>query len=556
MMPEDVFGIVGSVLAGAFRVEAPVAEGGFGVVYRAYHTGFRAPVALKCLKIPEQLGPAQQRIFLGQFRAEAELLFRLSASISNIVRPLHVDAFVSTAGRFVPFIALEWLDGQTLDAIAAERREHTQALLLPELFELLTPVAQALDRAHRFQGADGEVSIVHCDLKPENIIVARVAGEQIVKVLDFGIAKARSVASQAAGRVSGAPLEPGPFTPAYGAPEQWLPKRFGETGPWTDVWGLALSMVEALSGHLVIDGDRSAMMATVLDPERRPTPRQEGVEVSAAVEAVFLRALALDPKDRFARVTEFWRELALALQSRSERAARPAPEAVIPDLEVRPSGSHVRSSVRVSAPPAEAMELEFDLPSAAVALELDAEQLADARRSIPGLSGYPSPERVPLASPAPPAPSPTSPAAPERVSSEPRVQVSSEPRVQVSSEPRIARSVPVGARLASPRPAASLAGPELASPLPAPQASRAPAGPAVVQRGLTRLQALFGQHTWPALALLGASVLVTLADQRYAAENSRVFTLGPLRAVWLAGLLMVAGLVALVYRFSRVRDDR
>ena len=78
-----VFGIVGSTQAGAFRVEEAVAEGGFAVVYRAYHTAFRAPVALKCLKVPSMLSDRQKDEFLEQFRAEAELLFRLSARIPS-----------------------------------------------------------------------------------------------------------------------------------------------------------------------------------------------------------------------------------------------------------------------------------------------------------------------------------------------------------------------------------------------------------------------------------------------------------------------------------------
>src|SRR5512147_2364907 len=91
MATEDVFGIVGTTQAGNFHVEEAVAQGGFGVVYRAQHGGFRAPVALKCLKIPEELSQAQREVFLGKFREEAELLFRLSAAIPEVVRPLHVD---------------------------------------------------------------------------------------------------------------------------------------------------------------------------------------------------------------------------------------------------------------------------------------------------------------------------------------------------------------------------------------------------------------------------------------------------------------------------------
>ena len=312
-MAEDAFGIVGTVIASAYHVESVVAEGGFGTVYRAHHGGFRAPVALKCLRLPPGLLPEARQHFLDSFRAEAELLFRLSASIPTVVRPLHVDAFTAVDGRFVPYLVLEWLEGSTLDALIRMRRSEGQApLALKKLVRLLTPVARALERAHNFRGPDGPVSIVHRDLKPENIFVASVAGEEIVKILDFGIGKAKSMVSQVAGRASQEAGGIATFTPAYGSPEQWAPKKYGQTGPWTDVWGLALTISEALAGHPIIDGDPAAIMGTVLDPDRRPTPGSEGVIVSDEVEHVFAKALALDPRERYGDAGVFWNELLAA----------------------------------------------------------------------------------------------------------------------------------------------------------------------------------------------------------------------------------------------------
>src|SRR5258705_1723456 len=126
-MAEDAFGIVGSVIASAYHVESVVAEGGFGTVYRAHHGGFRAPVALKCLRLPPGLLPEGRQHFLDSFRAEAELLFRLSASIPTVVRPLHLDAFTSVDGRFVPYIVLEWVGGSTLDALIRKRDRGGEA---------------------------------------------------------------------------------------------------------------------------------------------------------------------------------------------------------------------------------------------------------------------------------------------------------------------------------------------------------------------------------------------------------------------------------------------
>src|SRR5882724_1420770 len=312
-MAEDAFGIIGSVIASAYHVESVVAEGGFGTVYRAHHGGFRAPVALKCLRLPPGLVPEARQHFLESFRAEAELLFRLSASIPTVVRPLHVDAFTSADGRFVPYLVLEWLEGSTLDAMIRKRRTEGQAPFpLKRMVRLLTPVARALERAHNFRGPEGPVSIVHRDIKPENIFIANVAGEELVKILDFGIGKAKSMVSQVAGRASQSGGGISTFTPAYGSPEQWAPKRYGQTGPWTDVWGLALSLSEALVGHPIIDGDPAAIMGTVLDPSRRPTPGSEGVIVSDEVERVFQKALALDPRERYADAGVFWNELLAA----------------------------------------------------------------------------------------------------------------------------------------------------------------------------------------------------------------------------------------------------
>jgi serine/threonine protein kinase len=348
-MAEDVFGIVGSVIASAYHVESVVAEGGFGVVYRAHHGGFRAPVALKLLKVPQQ-DPQQQQAFLELFRSEAELLFRLSASLPAVVRALHVDSFTSKAGRFVPYLVLEWLEGMTLEALIAQRRQaNLPPVSLRKLVRLLTPVARALERAHNFNGPEGVVSIVHRDLKPENIFIAQLAGEETVKILDFGIGKVKGVASQVAGRMSQDGSAPTAFTPAYGAPEQWAPRHYGQTGPWTDVWGLALCLVEVMLGRTAIEGDSATMMGIALDPKRRPTPRTEGIEVPDAVEEVFSRALSLDPRARQRHAGIFWNELVAALE-------RPAPLAqartieLADDLEFDPSSMRTAPSVRASAP--------------------------------------------------------------------------------------------------------------------------------------------------------------------------------------------------------------
>jgi len=308
-MPDDIFGIVGSTLGGTYEVEKAVAEGGFGILYRAYHGAFRAPVALKCLKVPPSLAAKEQAELLDQFRNEAALMFLLSAAIPAVTRPLHADAFTTADGTLVPFLVLEWLEGETLDSMIIRRAEEGRPpVTMKRLVRLLTPIARALERGHSFPSKDGTISISHCDVKPENIFLADFHGETVPKILDFGLAKMRAAAAQSVGRrTQGTGVTA--FSPCYAAPEQWLPKQFGATGPWTDIYCLALTLVEAAAGRQIMPNDFQAAIGATIDASHRPTPRHEQVDVSDAVEKVFERALAVRPEARFPNMASFWNAL-------------------------------------------------------------------------------------------------------------------------------------------------------------------------------------------------------------------------------------------------------
>ncbi len=612
-MAEDAFGIVGSVIASAYHVESVIAEGGFGTVYRAHHGGFRAPVALKCLRLPAGLSSEARQHFLDSFRAEAELLFRLSASIPAVVRPLHVDAFTAADGRFVPYLVLEWLEGSTLDAVIRKRRDERQApLALKKIIRLLTPVARALERAHNFHGPDGPVSIVHRDLKPENLFVANVAGEEVVKILDFGIGKAKSMVSQVAGRASQSAGSISTFTPAYGSPEQWAPKRYGQTGPWTDVWGLALTLSEALVGYPLIDGDPAAIMGTVLDPKRRPTPGSEGVIVTDEVENVFLKALALDPRERHADAGVFWNELLAAARITSGELQ----EVRLPrDARAEPGGGtrvervevSRRASVRPPSGTSPMPHAAFVRPTldALVGSAVPTGNAPPAGNAAPALRSFsPTPViafppavsgsfEVPDLDLAPVSrPSVSRPAA-QRTSSGTRQAVAPEidldelpgdfgggsfdldlphndplavrrssypppPDRSVSPPPvAVSKSTPPppNVRPASMPPAHASLPPVSRAPVPQtpalPVAVFQPPKPIFELKLSAEPHATLVERLLPGGLMVGGAILVTILDQVYTLISGEVFTLGGLRTSVLTVLLMVIGVALCVYRLKR-----
>lgn len=510
-MAEDVFGIVGSLQAAVFRVERVVAEGGFGVVYRAHHEGFKAAVALKCLKIPGAFSAEQRQAFLQKFQEEGEVLFRLSALIPSVVRPLHVGTFETSKHPFVPFIALEWLDGESLDAVIERRRKANKPPLdLARVVRMMGPVARALECAHRFPGPNGtQLSILHRDLKPENLFLAKVHGQETLKILDFGIGKVRSAATQMVGRVSAEQGGIAAFTPAYGAPEQWLPKRYGQTGPWTDVWGFALCAVEALTNQAPFEGDAPAVMGACINEQERPTPLTLGVKVADRAEAAFRKALAVDPVNRYHDIGQFWDELEAAVGHSTPRITA-----------LQASAAHDSLP-----PPSDAGE------ATSLLTEVDATKRVPGAQAFPELTlGLPPQAGRPAVAPK---------AAPVSASRPGRRALDDMEDDQLSislmDAPAPLMSAPASSPRSSPQAAPSVGAVRVAR---SANVRGLPSEAPTMDTVLTRMM--------PGLRVIGIGAAIMIADVAYAVVNGEALRVGPARALWIAGPLVGYGVVKLV----------
>jgi serine/threonine protein kinase len=303
---EDPFGWVGFTVDGKYRVDAVVGEGGFGIVYRAHHLGFGETVAIKCLRVPASLAGSERERFFSSFMAEGRLLHQLSRSTAGIVQALDVGAAVSPSGTWTPYLVLEWLEGQSLEAELEDRtKKKLGGRPLGEAITLLDPAARALAVAH-------EQGVAHRDIKPANLFISTLGSRQTLKVLDFGIAKVltETASLTKAFEATGRSLQA--FTPRYGAPEQFS-RRFGATGPWTDVFSLALVLVEVVCGHSPLEGEDAAQLFVAsADVHQRPTLRPSGVETTDEVEGVLACALSVDIKQRYLTAGEFWNALVAA----------------------------------------------------------------------------------------------------------------------------------------------------------------------------------------------------------------------------------------------------
>jgi serine/threonine protein kinase len=305
-MSPDPFGLVGTTIAGRYAVEELVGQGGSSVVYRARHTLWHRPVAIKALRGLQGADPETRERLVKAFVQEGAILTELSERTTAIVQARDAATLVTPSGEWVPYLVLEWLEGRTLETVLwKERCNGAAPRSLENAMALLAPVAQALALTH------GR-GICHRDLKPGNVYVVGEPPDHTLKLLDFGVATfftgtRRALSERQRGVV------PAGFTPSYAAPEQ-VSEAYGITGPWTDVFALALVLVEVVCGREALgDGSSDELARVAADPAHRPTPRALGVAVPEAVERVLARALAVYPAERWQTAGSFWEALRAAL---------------------------------------------------------------------------------------------------------------------------------------------------------------------------------------------------------------------------------------------------
>ena len=210
---------------GSYEIVSALGAGGMGEVYRAADTNLKRQVAIKIL--PAHVATDPDR--LARFRREAELLAALN-------HPNIAQVFGLESPSESPALVMELVEGLTL----ADRLE-TGPIPLADALAIASQIAEAVEAAH-------DQGIVHRDLKPANV---KVRSDGVVKVLDFGLAKAfdpvDAGAEPAAATVSMAATQPGVVlgTPAYMSPEQ---ARGGRAGRQTDIWAFGVVLYEMLTG--------------------------------------------------------------------------------------------------------------------------------------------------------------------------------------------------------------------------------------------------------------------------------------------------------------------
>jgi serine/threonine-protein kinase len=240
----------GSVIRGKYRLLAKVGQGGMGSVYKALHLAFDELRALKVIA-PELLS---DNLFVKRFKHEAVITRRLQHP--NAVRVDDIDE--AEDGR--PYIVMEFIDGKSLKKLIREEGP----LPVPRVLSIIKQTASALDAAHR-------LGMVHRDIKPDNISLLDTPDGEVVKVLDFGIAKVKEARlGEGAGlTLTGAGVVIG--TPQYMSPEQAMGKRGDELDGRADLYSLGVVMYQMLTADLPFRGD-TTMEMLLAHMQKPPAP--------------------------------------------------------------------------------------------------------------------------------------------------------------------------------------------------------------------------------------------------------------------------------------------
>jgi len=294
LLADDGPNLAGSVIAGKYRVLKMIGSGGMGTVWEGIHTTLGTRVAIKFIKPRFAEQPEARARFEIEARAAAKLTTK---------HAVHVyDHGVSPEG--LPYIVMEFLEGESLSEAVIARGPLPPA----EVARIIAQVARALSKAHA-------AGIVHRDMKPDNIILAKTDEAidglpYVVKVVDFGIAKIIEEPPKDGSSPMGGPTREGTVigTPNFMAPEQLT--MGGAPGPLTDLWSLGACTFAAMTGRLPFEGEIIGDIVVKVCAMPLPVPSQVHPGVPAGFDAWFARVCARDRAKRFQSAEELAQALA------------------------------------------------------------------------------------------------------------------------------------------------------------------------------------------------------------------------------------------------------
>jgi len=257
----------GQEIDGRYRLIAKVGAGGMADVWAADDIELERKVALKFLH--ERF--AEDKQFVDRFEREAR-------SAAALQHPNIVGVYDRGEWEGTHYIVMEFVDGATLSELIA------RGLGIGQAVEITRQILAGARYAH-------EHSIVHRDLKPGNVLVD---AEGRARVTDFGIARAGASAITQTGSVLG--------TAHYLSPEQ---AQGLDVSASSDIYSIGVILYEALTGRIPFEGDSAVTIALKQVSEQPRPPSELNPNVSKALDAIVLRALAKDPRNRFASAAEF-----------------------------------------------------------------------------------------------------------------------------------------------------------------------------------------------------------------------------------------------------------
>ena len=287
----------GDIVAGKYRIERVLGSGGMGVVVAATHLDLDQPVALKFILPHALAGKGNVERFMREARAAVRLKSEHVARVYDVGRD----------GENRPFMVLELLEGMDLAKLSKQKG------LLPvaDAVEYVLQACEALVEAHA-------AGIVHRDLKPQNLFVTRrLNGTPLLKVLDFGIAKA--IGPGAVGQMALTDSAAIIGSPLYMAPEQMRSARTAEIR--SDIWALGVILYELLGGALPFDGETvTEVCIHVVNEEPAPLlTLRPGLDPSLV--GIVMRCLEKEVQARYHNVSA----LAAALEPFSRSAQQGGP---------------------------------------------------------------------------------------------------------------------------------------------------------------------------------------------------------------------------------------